>query len=270
MVQGARRGTRGAIERHRIVLNRSRVDPVFLSAVGLAMLLHAVLVLGWLRTDRAGSMAVVGPAAARMTLRWLGDVGDAGPGSTAGLERGSSRGRETPPSPEGVAVDKRADANRAAPLRPVDASPRHPDSEFGRGAEPIGVGVGVGVGVGIGVGMPAEHFAPAAEPPASLDLDLPPSAARRQDAPGARPPSVRDQALTDPRANRALTTREGRLAQSLGTDDTIQEESRGDGRRRIRQGRDCVDLRPQRAAELDPFNTAVRPAPMLAEGCGPK
>lgn len=77
----------------------------------------------------------------------------------------------------------------------------------------------------------------------------------------------RHPASDDPRANRALESPGDRFARTLGTDERIVEEWRGEGRHRVRQGTSCVDVKVARDAQLDPFNQSYRPAPRLVEGC---
>ena len=99
---------------------------------------------------------------------------------------------------------------------------------------------------------PTQAAASASEP-GRLDLSLPPRAARGSAAtptvPSARPRSV--EAILD-----------RGLAQS-----PLIEESLGNGRLRIRRGRDCIDLRDTRMAQIDPFNQSVSPIPKQAEDC---
>jgi len=80
-------------------------------------------------------------------------------------------------------------------------------------------------------------------------------------------PSVRTQALNDTRANTPHLSPTERLAQTLGSMDTLVEENRGPGRTRIRKGRNCIDLRDAVSGGIDPFNQALRPTPKLGEDC---
>lgn len=77
----------------------------------------------------------------------------------------------------------------------------------------------------------------------------------------------RHPALDDARANRPLESPGERFARTLGTDDRIVEEQRGEGRHRVRQGTSCVDVKVGRDAQLDPFNQSYRPTPRLAGPC---
>lgn len=99
---------------------------------------------------------------------------------------------------------------------------------------------------------------PAASVPAPLNLQLP----RHWDA-SAPPPA----ALThrDPRLGSPMNRSE-RFADQMGTDQTLVEETTATGRR-LRRGNTCVELRPNRNGQLDPFNGSVRPAPSLASDC---
>jgi hypothetical protein len=83
----------------------------------------------------------------------------------------------------------------------------------------------------------------------------------------AQDPPAR-QARSDPRSNSAAAGLADPLERALeGGPASLTEEDRGSGRRRIRLGRDCVDVQDSRAAGLDPFQSATRPAPKLAETC---
>lgn len=93
----------------------------------------------------------------------------------------------------------------------------------------------------------------------ALDLRLPRAAS------GATPPSA--QATTDPRSNSARKSFGDVLAGKLGSDDRWIEEARGDGHLRVRKGASCVDVRPARGAELNPFDQSVRPTARLVEAC---
>ena len=93
----------------------------------------------------------------------------------------------------------------------------------------------------------------------ALDLRLPRAAS------GVPPPSA--QATTDPRSNSARKSFGDVLAGTLGSDDRWTEEHRGDGRLRVRKGARCVDVRPARGAELNPFDQSVRPTARLVEAC---
>ena len=92
-----------------------------------------------------------------------------------------------------------------------------------------------------------------------LDLRLPRAAS------AVPPPSA--QATSDPRSNSARKSFGEVLAGRLGSDDRWIEEARGDGRLRVRKGASCVDVRPARGAELNPFDQSVRPIPRLVEAC---
>ena len=113
-----------------------------------------------------------------------------------------------------------------------------------------------------GITQPAPTEAPreaAAPRGTALDLRLPRAAS------GAQPPSA--QATNDPRSNSARKSFGDVLAGALGSDDRLIEDARGDGRLRVRKGARCVDVRPARGAELNPFEQSVRPIPSLVEAC---
>jgi hypothetical protein len=56
------------------------------------------------------------------------------------------------------------------------------------------------------------------------------------------------------------------MARILGTDDRLIEQVSAAGRRFIR-GNACVEVRPNRSGQLDPFNGSVQPRPSLAGAC---
>ncbi len=74
----------------------------------------------------------------------------------------------------------------------------------------------------------------------------------------ATPPSLREQMLADPRANSRGRTPEARMASTLG-DAALTEENLGDGRWRFRQNGHCLEARPSRAGQLDPYANLPRP-----------
>lgn len=109
--------------------------------------------------------------------------------------------------------------------------------------------------------------APAAAPPTetaapALRLILPPAAATSS-------PSLRDQMLRDPRANSrpARAATEGLQALGERGPAVAEETMTGEGRRRVRIGRDCVEVRESRMALLDPHNRSAIPMPSQIETC---
>ena len=106
-------------------------------------------------------------------------------------------------------------------------------------------------------GSPAEESAPTAQ---RRPLDLIVHAAPYSPQPATA-------ALNDPRSNSHKPSLSEALAQHLGSDDRRYEEVRPDGSVRIRQGTSCLDVRLARAAELDPFRGAERPAPRQITSC---
>jgi len=101
--------------------------------------------------------------------------------------------------------------------------------------------------------------APQTQRPLELALPQRPAA--------SAPASIRDQALRDERSNSPRATPSERFAQNLGSDETLIEEARGEGRIRVRQGRTCLDVHVARNAELDPFNMSYRPTPKIVDDC---
>ena len=95
-------------------------------------------------------------------------------------------------------------------------------------------------------------------PPGPLLLDLPRKA--------SGPLAERHPGLDDPRANTARQTLESRIARAVGSG-SVTEEHLGDGRVRFRKGADCVELRPNAAGQLSPFNESVSPSNRLATNC---
>lgn len=100
---------------------------------------------------------------------------------------------------------------------------------------------------------PPSPVPPPPAPPLVLDLPRAASAVRRSPA------------LDDARANTARATVESRIAATL--DDRLIEERRGDGTVRFRRGNECVDVLPNRDAQLDPFNESFAKKPGTAQGC---
>lgn len=109
------------------------------------------------------------------------------------------------------------------------------------------------------VGASAEVAAPAASAVPSPAIVIPSQGLARG--------TSRHPAMDDPRANRALESPGDRFARTLGTDDRIVEEWRGEGRHRVRQGTSCVDVKVARDAQLDPYNQNYRPTPRLVGQC---
>jgi hypothetical protein len=73
--------------------------------------------------------------------------------------------------------------------------------------------------------------------------------------------------LDDPRLRRLPATVESRIAGALGGSDEITQENMSDGRIRLRRGKDCVIVTPNRAQTLDPWNGSAYPKPRGAQGC---
>lgn len=90
---------------------------------------------------------------------------------------------------------------------------------------------------------------------APLNLALPAQIA-------SAPPSVRSQALNDPRTNTRRSYSE-RFAATLGTDQTPYEEALPGGRR-FRKGNQCLDAYESQSAKVDPFGP---PKPNVVRSC---
>ncbi len=100
---------------------------------------------------------------------------------------------------------------------------------------------------------PAAAAAASAAAPQALDLRLP-------------PPAWRGTAPLRPPAEQRPRSVESTLSRDLA-DGPLVEEDLGNGRRRFRQGRRCVEVRDSRMAQVDPFNQSVSPVPKQAEDC---
>jgi len=148
----------------------------------------------------------------------------------------------TPPAARQAAAAVRRTNERLStkpPLQPAPAEEPAPPS-------PVAITV-----------APAASAASAAQP--ALRLDLPHR--------GLTTTAPRNPALDDPRANTAPAGMGERLAATLGSDPRRSEESRGEGRLRVREGASCVDVRVSRNTQIDPMEQSYRPTPKLVETC---
>ena len=93
-----------------------------------------------------------------------------------------------------------------------------------------------------------------------LNLALPSQAASSADR-------SRNPALSDPRANTQRPDYATRMAATLGTDESLREESFGNGQHRFRQGTHCVETADSRIGQIDPFSATMRPSPQLVHEC---
>jgi hypothetical protein len=105
-----------------------------------------------------------------------------------------------------------------------------------------------------------ERVSPAL-PSASAPLDLTYRPALR----GNDQPSVRSEALNDPRVVTRMTQSE-RFAANLGTDTSRQEDALNGGRR-YRRGTSCTEVYDTRIGTLDSYNQALRPSPKVGKSC---
>lgn len=200
--------------------------PLALVALGL----HALLVLGLWRAVGVPSAAAPSQRP-RPALVWLPPL------ATPEVPKAVPPRLPSPPP-------RRAPPDNAAATRPPAATVPPPVP----GPEPATAAIT----------LPALPGPPASAPP--LDLRLPSGAGV------AARPSVRQQALDDPRAN---TTRPGyseRFAATLGADDTLREERIGD-RVRLRRGTGCAEVADARAAQLFPMNESNAPRPKQVGEC---
>ncbi len=154
----------------------------------------------------------------------------------------------------------------SAPPKKVVVAPQPVASPPARVALPIRVPKKIGVENPALPGLasvvePAPTSAPLAESQLKLDNVT-------RASPTASPPSVRDQAMRDPRANTQRLTPAERFAQALGgSDERLTEENQGNGRIIVRKGRDCYDVRVARNAELDPYSQSTRPTGKVVMSC---
>ncbi|HMC17130.1 MAG TPA: hypothetical protein VKI18_15950 [Albitalea sp.] len=160
----------------------------------------------------------------------------------------------------------------AAPRSPAPASLQHEVPRTPRGPLPITPRPAPSMTQRDTAAQPAtQRMAPVPpeEPPAAdstarppLDIGLAPYRA------ASATPSMRDQAMSDPRANTPPLSRSERFARRLGSVEALSEQAMGDGHVIVRQGTDCYDVRVARNADIDAFSQANRPTPRLATGCG--
>jgi hypothetical protein len=153
-----------------------------------------------------------------------------------------------------------------APQRTSATKPPQTPPQPAEGQAETGSGSGTGLPSGADLaratdaqGTAATAVTPASAASAPLKLTLPP----RQASPG---PSMTDGVLNDARSNIAPKPLESRLAAVMG-DGRWTMESLGEGRKRYRRGAQCIETRPARGNQIDPFNAAVRNAPELVGAC---
>ena len=99
--------------------------------------------------------------------------------------------------------------------------------------------------------------------PAPLNLAFPATPAR----PASASEPWRNPALSDPRANTGRADYATRMADTLGTDQSLRQEDLGPGRHRFRQGTTCVETAESRIAQIDPMGATMRGAPQLVTTC---
>ena len=164
----------------------------------------------------------------RMVLRWMSTVPRASIAPTPGAMRAEPLSpRRSAPSASSHDAPSASRAEASMPAREAAAAPT------GEGAS--------------------------APPLRPLDLTV------RSSAHDAVPAAAA--ALADPRSNDRRASMGDVIARRIGADDRRREEVRADGSVRIRQGTSCLDARASRAAELDPFRGAERPAPRQISQC---
>ena len=104
---------------------------------------------------------------------------------------------------------------------------------------------------------------PASAPPAQprLNLALPPRSASQAWA------AINNPAVNDPRSNSPRLTFGERMAEALGTDQSVKVIELQNGGKRIRQGNSCYQTAPSRTAELNPMDDYWRNTPGMAGSC---
>jgi hypothetical protein len=118
---------------------------------------------------------------------------------------------------------------------PATASRSEPSAAPGNAARPLDLRWRGGGGLGAG--------------PSGTGPRLPTPSAAERDAPPSQSPEARLARALDPGTARS----EQRLA--------------GEGRTRVRIGRDCLDVKDARSAQLDPFNQSQQNTPRLVSDC---
>jgi hypothetical protein len=223
-----------AFSLHRPRRPARRTPPLALLGV---LALHALLLAGLMRLGLGRDREPV-PASATQLL-WLLD-------STPAT---AARSPAAPVEP----VEPVAQIRRAAP--PLDT--RRPEPAPG---DLQAISVPVPVPVAVSPAAPTTDTASGAPAPLNLSLPRAASSAWRQ-----RSPAVDDvRANTRTRANMAT-----QIEAALGGDPEgpISEESLVDGSVRFRRGGQCVIARPNRAQNLDPFNSSFSPKARLLDKC---
>ncbi len=108
---------------------------------------------------------------------------------------------------------------------------------------------------------PALQWIAPPAPPATAAVPAPPAAPLVLDLPRGASAPARSPALDDPRANTRRPTLESRIAGATGGDTDTggawTEEPMAGGLMRVRRGRECWIVAPNRDSQLDPFNQSA-------------
>jgi len=105
---------------------------------------------------------------------------------------------------------------------------------------------------------------PAASAPLALpklNLALPPRSASQAWA------NIDNPAVHDPRSNTPHLSFGERMAEALGTDQSVKVIELQNGGKRVRQGNSCYQTAPSRTAELNPMDDRWRDMPSMAGSC---
>lgn len=102
---------------------------------------------------------------------------------------------------------------------------------------------------------------PRADAPGTATLQL---ALPRRPAASAPPPA--SWATQDARVHRPLSAGE-RFAATLGTDLTLRTQALNDGGQRLQRGSGCVEVRPARESQINPFDRTAQALPRQVTGC---
>lgn len=219
----------------------------------LSALIHAGLIVAWL--NRAGPAAPppIASPSARLSVRIV-PLSPRPPGAVM-------QAPAAHPLPD-QAADKLGPARKSAarPSRPLTAVtppgnarpadvPPPPLPEATPAADPAPVSTQT-------LRDPSPQPAPAPSPSPGGSLWFEGPTLSKSARPG-NTPSVREQVLNDPRANKLRPGPEASMARIAGAGQ-LQEEDLGDGRRRLRKGAACVDVHRTHIAQLNPFDSRLR------------
>lgn len=212
---------------------------------------HLVLLLAALQATVPTRRGEPNPAAERPALWWLWPVTPAArPAPVAEPSRPLPTRTPAPRLPPTAAART---AMPAAPPREPAVVDRTPASD----AAPADRSAAITPST-TGPAPPANGAGPALRP-APLQLALP----RRP--PASEPPPAA-WATQDPRVATPRSAGD-RFAATLGTDLTLKVQPLNGGGQRFQQGTGCVEVRPAREAQINPFDRSAQALPRQVTGC---